>query len=81
MFGMPDFKAGASPENDPGVQWMFALAEYMAGLKLNYGVVTSGFWEWLKTMDKEVLGKLHAIKTKFDDLHIAFVPSLSSGSG
>ena len=81
MFGMPDFKQGAAPHDDPGVQWMIELADYMASLKLNYGVVTDGFWEWLETMDGEVLAKLQAIKAHFDKNHIAFVPSLSSGSG
>jgi len=47
MFGAPDFVAGASPDTDPGVQWLTALADAMAGLKLNTGIVTSGFWEWI----------------------------------
>jgi hypothetical protein len=47
MFGAPDFVAGASPDADPGVQWLTALADAMAGLKLNTGIVTSGFWEWI----------------------------------
>jgi hypothetical protein len=32
-------------------------------------------------MDKDILAKLHFIKDYFTKLHIAFVPSLSSGSG
>ena len=47
----------------------------------SFGQVTDGFWEWLETKDSEVLGKLHAIKARFDELHIDFVPSLGCGSG
>lgn len=81
MFGMPDFQKGVAIEDDAGVKWMTALAEYMAMHKLNTGVVTDGFWQWLETMDVEVLAKLQAIKMRFAALHINFVPSLSSGSG
>jgi hypothetical protein len=47
LFGMPAFKAGAPPAADPGVKWMLAMADYMVQHKLNTGVVTDGFWQWL----------------------------------
>ena len=86
MFGMPAFDSTAPPMGDPGVQWMVALAERMAELKLNTGVVVDGFFEWLNPdgqsqPDLGVLTKLREIKSNFDRLHIAFVPSLGCGSG
>ena len=83
LFGMPSFDPQTlDPAEDPGVQWMLALADRMASLKMNTGIVTSGFWEWLDSSgDTLILTKLRAIKQIFDERHIDFVPSLGCGSG